>query len=148
MVFVLLTMASIESAKQERTTAKRLFKPTKNGLSNAIDKQDDLEIIENRFMDLKVKFSKVQEKHEVYVSLLDSIVEEFDEEEEDTWINEIELVYEDMERGKVAYVRAQKKTEEKKMKFESNVIELEDHEKKEEENGNAVDKNKNIRALE
>ena len=41
-----------------------------------------------------------------------------------------------------------KKIEEKKMKFESNVIELEDREKKEEENGNAVDKNKNIRALE
>ena len=61
LVFVLLTMASIEAAKQERTTAKRLFTWTKNGLSNAIDKQDDLEIIENRFMDLKVKFSKVQE---------------------------------------------------------------------------------------
>ena len=104
LVFVLLTMASIEAAKQERTTAKRLFTRTKNGLSNAIDKQDDLEIIENRFMDLKERFSKVQEKHEVYVSLLDSIGEEFDEEEEDTWINGIELVYEDMERRKVAYV--------------------------------------------
>ena len=43
-----------------------------------------------------MKFSKVQEKHEVYVSLLDSIGEEFDEEEEDTWIKEIELVYEDI----------------------------------------------------
>ena len=48
LVFVLLTMASIEAAKQERTTAKRLFTQTKNGLSNAIDKQDDLEIIELR----------------------------------------------------------------------------------------------------
>ena len=110
LVFVLLTMASVESAKWERTTAKRLFTWTKNGLSNAIDRQDDLEIIENRFMDLKVKFIKVQEKHEVYVSLLDSIGEEFDEKEEDTRINEIELVYEDMERRKVAYVRAQKET--------------------------------------
>ena len=143
LVFVLLTMASIEAAKQEHTTAKRLFTRTKNGLSYATDKQDDLEIIENRFMDLKVKFSKVQEKHEIYASLLDSIGEEFDEEEEDTWINEIELVYDDMERRKVAYVRAQNKTEEKKMKFESNVIELEAHDKKEEENGKAVDKNKN-----
>ena len=53
-----------------------------------------------------------------------------------------------MERRKVAYVRAQKKTEEEKMKFESNVIELEAHGKKEEENGKAVDKNKNIRTLE
>ena len=70
-----------------------------------------MEIIENRFIDLKVKFSKVQEKHEVYVSLLDSSGEESEEEEEYTWINEIELVYEDMERGKVAYVRAQKETE-------------------------------------
>ena len=148
LVFVLLTMASIEAAKQERTTAKRLFTRTKNGLSNAIDKQDDLEIIENRFMDLKVKFSKVQGKHEVYVSLLDGIGEEFDEEEEDTWINEIELVYEDMERRKVAYVRAHEKTEEKKMKFESNIIELEVHDKKEEDNGKTVDKNKNIRTLE
>ena len=34
------------------------------------------------------------------------------------------------------------------MKFESNVIELEAHEKKGEENGKAGDKNKNIRALE
>ena len=130
LVFVLLTMASIEAAKQEHTTAKRLFTRIKNGLSNAIDKQDDLEIIESRFMELKVKFSKVQEKHEVYVLLRDSIVEEFDNEEEYTWINEIELVYEDMERRKVAYVQAQKKTEEKKMKFKSNVIELEAHDKK------------------
>ena len=79
-VFVLRTMASIESAKQERTTAKRLFTRTDNGLSSAINKQYDLEIIENRFMDLEVKSSKVQEKHEVYVSLLDSIGEEFGEE--------------------------------------------------------------------
>ena len=63
-------------------------------------------------------------------------------------INEIELVYEDLEGRKVAYVRAQKKTEEKKMKFESNVIELEVHGKTEEENGKAVDKNKSIRTLE
>ena len=34
------------------------------------------------------------------------------------------------------------------MKFKSNVIELEAHDKKEEENGKAVDKNKNIRTLE
>ena len=85
LVFILLTMTSIEAAKQEHTTAKCLSTRTKNGLSNVIDKQDDLEIIENRFMDLKVKFSKVQEKHEVHVSLLDSIGEEFDKEE-DTWI--------------------------------------------------------------
>ena len=97
LVFILLTVTNIETAKQEHTTVKRLFTRTKNGLSNAIDKQDDLEIIENRFMDLKVKFSKVQEKHEVHVSLLDSIGEEFDEKEEDTWISEIELVYENME---------------------------------------------------
>ena len=114
LVFVPLTMASIEAAKQECTTVKRLFTQTKNGLSNAIDKQDDLEIIENGFMDLKVKFSKVQEKHEVYVSQLDSIGEEFDEEEEDTWINEIELVYEDVERRKVAYVRAHEKKQKRK----------------------------------
>ena len=113
LVFVLLIMASIEAAKQERTAAKRLFTRTKNGLSNAIDKQDDLEITESRFMDLKVKFSKVQEKHEVHVSLFDSIGEEFDKEEEDTWINEIELVYEDMERRKVAFVREQKNRREK-----------------------------------
>ena len=67
---------------------------------------------------------------------------------EGTWINEIELVYEDMERRKVAYIRAQKKIKEKKMKFESNVIELEAHDKKEEKNGKAVDKNKDIRTLE
>ena len=95
-------MASIEAAKQELTTAKRLFTRTKNGLSNAIDKQDDLEIIDNRFIDLKVKFSKVQERHEVCVSLLDSIGEECDDGEEDTWINEIELVYQNMEQRKVA----------------------------------------------
>ena len=61
----------------------------KNGSSHGIDKQDGFEIIENRFMDLKVKFSKVQEKHNVYVSLLDSIGEEFDEGEENTRITEI-----------------------------------------------------------
>ena len=52
-----------------------------------------------------------------------------------------------MEREKVAYVRAQKETEAKKMKFKSNVIGLEAHEKKE-ENRKVVYKNKNIRALE
>ena len=41
-----------------------------------------------------------------------------------------------------------KKTEEKKVKLESNVIELEVHDKKEEGNGKTVDKNKNIRTLE
>ena len=90
LVFVLFSMTTNEAAKQECTTySKASLYRDKNGLSNAIDKQADLEIIENRFMDLTVKFSKVQEKHEVYVSLLDGIGEEFDEEEEDTWINEI-----------------------------------------------------------
>ena len=40
------------------------------------------------------------------------------------------LVYEDMEGRKVAYVRTQKETEEKRNKLECNVIELEAHEKK------------------
>ena len=38
LVFVLLTMASIEAAKQERSTPKLLFTLTKTGLSNAFDK--------------------------------------------------------------------------------------------------------------
>ena len=95
-------MASIEVAKQECNKAKRLFTRTKNGSSNATDKQDDLEIIQNRFMDLKVMFSKVQQKHEVYVSLLNSIGEEFNEKEEEdipsgqeeiSWMKKIHKIY-------------------------------------------------------
>ena len=80
LVFVLLTMASIEAAKQECTYSKASLYTEKIGFTNATDKQDDLAIIEKWFIDLKVKFNKVQEKHEVYVSLLDSIGEEFDKE--------------------------------------------------------------------
>eukprot|EP00794_Sanderia_malayensis_P021205 gene21205-23287_t len=106
-------MATVKAVKKERTTAKRLFTRTKNGLQNALDKQDDLEIIENRFIDLKDKFNKVQEKHEAYISFVDNVGDEF-EEEEDEWINDIESTFEDMERRKVALVRTQKGLEEQK----------------------------------
>ena len=53
-----------------------------------------------------------------------------------------------MKRRKVSYVRAKKETEEKNMTFKSDVVELETHEKIEEENGKAVDKNGSFRTLE
>ncbi len=45
-ILTLFVMATAEAAKKELTTVKRLFTRTKNGLKYALDKQDDLEIIE------------------------------------------------------------------------------------------------------
>ncbi len=77
----------------------------------------------------------MQEKHEAYISLVDDIVDEF-EEKEDEWMNDIKSTFEDMERKKVAVVRLHKGLEEQKKTAAKDEI------------SNAVDNCRKLRTME
>ena len=59
-------MSEVQKLKQAHTTARRLFTRAKNNLSRAIhtgiESDVQLQIIENRFTDLRKAWSAVQEK--------------------------------------------------------------------------------------
>ena len=106
-----------------------------------------MEIIENRFTDLKQKWHFVQDKHESYISALFSVGVEVNESE-DSWINEIETVFAEVERKKFAYVRSLVSVKEDQVK-EENLLRKENAIKmKQLEINNNIDKAIRIRAFE
>ena len=96
--------------KKYRTTAKRLFTRSKNGLQNALRMNDDAEIIESRFAELTKRFGDVLEKHEQYVYELEKGNTTV---EEDGWVEEIVTGYDDLERECCRYIKEQRGKEAK-----------------------------------
>ena len=96
-------MVDVEPLKRSRVTAKRLFTKAKNNLIRLIDSESDIEIIGNRWADLKRNFLNVQEKHADYISTL----EENDPawQTEVGWIGNIDHDFDDLEFKKIVYVR-------------------------------------------
>ena len=101
-------MSEVQKLKQARTTAKRLFTRAKSSLSRAIhtgiESDVQLQIIENRFTDLRKAWNAVQEKHEQYILQLDETdVDKI--RSEDEWMAEIDSEYDHAEAQKLDYIR-------------------------------------------
>ena len=58
-----------------------------------MEKEDDIAILESRFIDLKNVWKEVQEKHEKYVMLLAT---EDKQQAEDSWMEELDDIYSDI----------------------------------------------------
>ena len=95
----------VKTSKKERATAKRLFTRSKNGIAAALQNNDDVAIIENRFSDMKKRFDGVIEKHEDYISLIEDDDLTFNEETEANWIAEVENEFSQMERDTHHYIK-------------------------------------------
>ena len=115
-------MVDLEAAKQARTSTKRLFTKTINGIKRVMEKEDDVAILESRFSGLKNVWKEVQEKHKEYVMLLAT---KDKQRAEDSWIEELDDIYSDIERKRLNYVQNHKEREEEKSRKQSEMAQKE-----------------------
>ena len=66
-----------------RTSAKRSFTRLNNILCQSMSQDNDLDLIEERFEELKKAWKKVEELHDQYVSMKE------EEPEDEVWLEEI-----------------------------------------------------------
>ena len=93
----------VAEAKLARTSAKRVFNRNVKKIVDSINSKDTAALIESRFKDLKQLWDDVQRKHEGYIESLENSKTTYDVEQEDGWIDEMDKVYDDVLRQKLAY---------------------------------------------
>ena len=97
-----------------------------------MEKEDNIAILDSLFSDLKNVWKEVQEKHKEYVMLLAT---EGKQQAEDSWIEELDDIYSDIEKKTLNYVRNRKEREEEKSRKQSEMaqkeLEKEKHEQEE-----------------
>ena len=93
----------VAEAKLARTSAKRVFNRNVKKIVDSINSKDTAALIESRFKDLKQLWDDVQRKHEGYIESLGKSKTTYDVEQEDGWIDEMDKVYDDVLRQKLAY---------------------------------------------
>ena len=94
-----------------RTSAKRSFTRLNNILCESMSEGNDLDLIEERFEELKKVWQRVEELHEQYVS----IKEEADED--DSWLEEIFRTFSKTQDKFYKYRKANKEDEKFKIKL-------------------------------
>ena len=82
-----------DNAKQNRTTAKRLFTRSNNQLKLAIQNKD-YPAVEEYFQSLKARLKIVQDEHEKYITMTEATGSVLDESTEDAWMQDIEEEFE------------------------------------------------------
>jgi IS1 family transposase len=93
----------VAEAKLARTSAKRVFNRNVKKIVDSINSKDTAALIESRFKDLKQLWDDVQRKHEGYIESLENSKTTYDVEQEDGWIDQMDKVYDDVLRQKLAY---------------------------------------------
>ena len=79
----------MSDSKSQRTNAKRLLTRAQNRIKDAISASVDIEIIQQRFTEIKLLRRDVELKHEEFISSLENATEDA-VAEEDQWLNSIE----------------------------------------------------------
>ena len=109
--------------KRERGAAKGLFTKACNRLSEAININSEVDLIEAKFETLKIKWSGVQIKNDAYLSAVDVDGDGGDDIKEDGWIDDLEEKFEVVEKAKFDYVRKRKQNYEKDDKLIKHEVE-------------------------
>lgn len=105
----------VVEAKLARTSAKRVFNRDVKRIIDSIEVKDTPTLIESRFNDLKRHWDDVQERHERYIEALENTKTTYDVDAEDQWINEMDEIYNDVLRKRIAY---QKNVDDKQKEIE------------------------------
>lgn len=90
--------------KKTRTSAKRLFTRANNAVENAMKADDDPDLVDKKFQELAKKYSHVQEMHEEYICAVED-TDDYDENQCEEWINEIERTFTFTERMSHEYIK-------------------------------------------
>ena len=93
-----------DKCKKARSSAKGMFTKARNNLLKVIRNNSDIEIVENRYIELKKNYSKTLEKHEEYLRTLDETDGNVILREEE-WIKIIDEEFDDAEIQKINYIR-------------------------------------------
>ena len=94
----------MDQAKKNRTVAKSLFTRAYKSVQNSIQLNDEWDLTAKKFSDLESRYIDVQEKHELYLIEMEGN-SEFDATVEDSWIDEIQASFEEVERLTHHYIK-------------------------------------------
>ena len=94
-----------------RTSAKRSFTRLNNIVCQSMSQDNDLDLIEERFEELKKAWKKVEELHDQYVSMKE------EEPEDEVWLDEIFETFSKTQERFFMYRKANKKEEKFKIKL-------------------------------
>ena len=93
-------MADLSEANNNKIAAKRNFTRSRKGLSHAIDAREDIELVEQRW-------AIVLEKFEMWMKFQPNYDDE-DAVKDETWIEDLEGKFNDLERCYVTLVKNDK----------------------------------------
>ena len=92
----------MEDLKKKRSMVKSQFTRAEKSLSRLLEGEDTIEEqISKRFNDLSQKWQEVQDAHDLYITEVSAE----NVEEENVWIEEIEMRFEKIERDTMIYFR-------------------------------------------
>ena len=94
----------MDQSKKNRTVAKSLFTRAYKSVQNSIKLNDEWDLTAKKFSDLESRYSDVQEKHELYLIEMEGN-SEFDAAVEDSWIDDIQASFEEVERLAHHYIK-------------------------------------------
>ena len=94
----------MDQLRKQRTVAKSLFTRASKSLQNSIKLNDTWELVEKKLSDLESRYIDVQEKHELYLIEMEE-KSELDGSAEDSWIDDIQTSFEEVERLTHHYIK-------------------------------------------
>ena len=92
-------MATVVDAKRARTITKGLFTRACSNFYRNVSGNEIIEIVESRFSRVEKEYFNTQEKHEEYMTL----VGEEAYEENNKWIEEFDIGFDQVEKVKIDY---------------------------------------------
>ena len=100
-------MATVVDAKRARTIAKGLFTRACSNFYRNVNEKEIIEIVESRFLRVQKEYFNTQENHEQYMTL----VGEDAYEENNKWVEEVDIEFDQIEKVKIEYVGRPEKSD-------------------------------------
>ena len=100
-------MADLSEANKNKIAAKRNFTRARKSLSHAVDAREDIELVEQRYISFKEKWAIVLEKYEMWMKFQPNYDDE-DAVQDETWIEDLEGKFNDLERCYITLVKNDK----------------------------------------
>ena len=111
-----------EEEKKQRTTAKRKFTRLCNRIMEDINNEGELEVIDEKYVTIKLLWDDVQSKHDNYMFAKYPTEEEPSNPTDDEYMRQLEEKFEIIQKAKHDYIRKLKIQEEEEMKFKEKKV--------------------------
>lgn len=138
----------VTAAKSARTAAKRIFNRNVKKVSDSIEEEDASSVVETRFQDLKRLWNDVQEKHEKYIAAIEDSKTSYNADAEDKWIDEMDVIYENILRKNFAYLEVIEDAKLETEKQQREIYEEQENQLRKQKSDQAIERAKQTRNIE